>query len=276
MSIIKRKKQNQFFMMSNHAAQENLVSLNSIGLLAYITSLPEDWILHKTFLQNKFTRRTVDSAWDELLEKKYVAGFSCYVDRKKQYYYLASDEELTQHEFDVFVEETFFEIHQETEFVPKNLQVIKGNQFVIGFDFQNEINKLSDVRNDHHKNLSTVHLVQHKEYSTISTVPNEQIQIPINKEIKQINKNKKDLVVNKESFFNITDQLFLKQEVYNKQEWNVITNKLFEETIGKEIYNLEKYLDAALTTICNRRKRKNQPIISTRSVPFYNWLEDRS
>lgn len=69
MSIIKRKKRDQFFIMSNHAAQQELTSLNAIGLLAYIKSLPEDWILHKTFLYKKFTRRTVESAWAELVEK---------------------------------------------------------------------------------------------------------------------------------------------------------------------------------------------------------------
>lgn len=284
MSIIKRKKQNQFFLFSNHAAQENLVSLNSIGLLAYIVSLPEDWVLHKTFLQNKFTRRTVDSAWNELLEKKYVAGFSCYVDRKKQYYYIASDEELTQHEFDAFVEETFFEIHESTGFVPKNLQVIKDNQFTMDFDFKTEIEKLTESNN-----LSDARLVHHKEYSTKSTELDEHIQTNTKKEIKQKNNNK-DLVVNKENnigkpinkenFFDITNRLFFKLNdgLYTQQEWNTITTKLFEETIGKDIYNLEKYLEASLTTICNRRKRRSQPVIlenNHRPVPFYNWLENR-
>ena len=255
--------------MSNHAAQENLVSLSSIGLLAYITSLPEDWTLHKTFLQNKFTRRTVDSAWNELLEKKYIAGFSMYVDRKKQYYYLASDEELTQEEFNDFVEETFYEVHEQTEFVPKNLQIIKGNRFNMEFDFESEIAILSDVR-----------LVQYNKYSTISTEQDEQIQIPIQKEISKRN-NKKEVVnkkdtgmpVDKNEFFKIVNNF--DQCYYTDQEWNTITAKLFEETLGKEIYNLEKYVTAALTTICNRRKPKTYEHIS-RPVPFYNWLEDRS
>lgn len=253
--------------MSNHAAQENLVSLNSIGLLAYITSLPEDWILHKTFLQNKFTRRTVDSAWNELLEKKYVAGFSMYVDRKKQYYYLASDEELTQREFNEFVEETFFEVHEQTGFVPKNLQVIKDNQFTIEFDFKAEIEKLSGA-----------HLVQHKEYSTLSTVPDEHIQISSNKEIKQKNNNKKIVVNNKDEFFAITDQLFLDQDQYSKSEWDIIMDKFFIETIGKEIYNLEAYIRSAISNIIHRRKlRTQQPIVGqSRAVPFYNWLTERS
>lgn len=110
MSIIKRKKQDKFFIMSNHAAQKELTSLNSIGLLAYIKSLPQDWVLYKTFLQKKFTRRTVDNAWSELVEKSYIAGFSCYVNRKKRYYYLADDEPLTNFDFSSFLSETLSEI----------------------------------------------------------------------------------------------------------------------------------------------------------------------
>ena len=53
MSIIKRKKQDKFFIMSNHATQQNLTSLNAIGLLAYIKSLPEDWTLYKRNLQEE-------------------------------------------------------------------------------------------------------------------------------------------------------------------------------------------------------------------------------
>ena len=147
MSIIKRKKQDNFFIMSNHATQQNLTSLSSIGLLAYIKSLPEDWTLYKTFLQKKFTRRTVDSAWSELVEKNYIAGFSCYVDRKKQYYYIAHNDPLTQNDFNDFIDETLEEI-KEDGYIAKNLQPIKDCKF------------------------SIVQNVQHKEYCTTSTVPN--------------------------------------------------------------------------------------------------------
>lgn len=169
MSIIKRKKQNQFFIMSNDAAQNDLENLSSIGLLAYIISLPEDFKLHKTYLQNKFTRRTVDGAFKELTIKKYIAGFSAYVNRKKQYFYIASDEKLTDKDFNIFVHETFWETVQETGHTPKNLQTINDNQFEILIDFSN-------VQN-----------VQYKEYSTTSTVPNVQIQINNKKEILQRN-----------------------------------------------------------------------------------------
>ena len=173
MSIIKRKKQDKFFIMSNDAAQNDLENLSSIGLLAYIISLPADFKLHKTYLQNKFTRRTVDGAFKELTIKKYIAGYSAYINRKKQYFYIASDEKLTDKDFNIFVHETFYETLEETGHVPKNLQVINDNQFEILIDFSNVQNvQYSDVQN-----------VQYKEYSTTSTEPNAQIQINNNKEI---------------------------------------------------------------------------------------------
>lgn len=175
MSIIKRKKQNQFFIMSNDAAQNDLENLASIGLLAYIISLPADFKLHKTYLQNKFTRRTVDGAFKELVTKKYIAGFSAYVNRKKQYFYIASDEKLTEKDFNIFVHESFWEIVQTTGHTPKNLQTIADNQFEILIDF-------SAVQNVQHSNTNAQN-VQYKEYSTTSTEQNAQIQINNNKEI---------------------------------------------------------------------------------------------
>lgn len=173
MSIIKRKKQNQFFIMSNDAAQNDLENLASIGLLAYIISLPVDFKLHKTYLQNKFTRRTVDGAFKELTIKKYIAGYSAYINRKKQYFYIASDEKLTEKDFNIFVHETFYETLQTTGHTPKNLQVINDNQFEILIDFSN-------VQNVHNSNVQNV---QYNMYSTTSTEPNAQIQINNKKEI---------------------------------------------------------------------------------------------
>lgn len=192
MSIIKRKKQDQFFIMSNAAAQNDLENLSSIGLLAYIISLPADFKLYKTYLQNKFTRRTVDGAFKELTIKKYIAGYSAYINRKKQYFYIASDEKLTERDFNIFVHETFYETIQETGHTPKNLQVINDNQFNILIDF-------SIVQNVQYSN---VHSVQYNKYSTTSTEPNAQIQINTKKEIpKRNNTNIKD---NKEipAFYN--------------------------------------------------------------------------
>lgn len=264
MSIIKRKKQDKFFIMSNHATQENLTSLHSIGLLAYIKSLPEDWTLYKTYLQKKFTRRTVDGAWAELVEKNYIAGFSCYVDRKKAYYYIVHDEPLTQNDFNEFLEETIKEI-QEKGFEPKNIQPIKDCKFSI-------------VQNVQHletqENISSVQPVQHIKYSTLSTEPDEPIQINTNKEKEQINNNKENNNVNiAESYINIIHSLFFEigEGLFNKSEIYYFTDKILDElaTIPSDP---EAYFTSVIDMIVTRRKKK-LGLMPLKEVPFYNWLE---
>lgn len=181
MSIIKRKKQDQFFMMSNAAAQRDLESLGTIGLLAYIISLPADFRLYKTFLYRKFTRRTVDNAFAELVAKRYILGFSMYVDRKKEYFYLASDEQLSESEFNLFVKDCYFDIVISRKLYPKNAQPIKDNPFEISPDL---LDLFSDVQNEQH---SRDQLVQHLESSSSSTVPDEQLKRYSNKDILERN-----------------------------------------------------------------------------------------
>ena len=264
MSIIKRKKQDKFFIMSNHATQQNLTSLSSIGLLAYIKSLPENFILYKTYLQKKFTRRTVDGAWSELVEKNYIAGFSCYVDRKKRYYYLANDEPLTKEDFNEFVEDTLDEIKEEG-YQPKNLQPIKDCKFSIVQNVQHLENA---------ENSSDVRYVQHKKYSTTSTVHNEQVQINTNKEIPQINNNKDISSVNTRGSYNdIIHSLFLKhgEGLFNKSDIAFFTDRILEE-VNYTPNDPEAYFNSVIDMIVTRRKKK-LGLIKPVEVPFYNWLE---
>lgn len=250
MSIIKRKKQDKFFLMSNHATQKNLTSLQSIGLLAYIISLPEDWILHKTQLQNKFTRRTVDSAWNELVDKNYIAGFICYVGKEKRYYYLASDEELNQNEYDQFIQSTLEEIKEETENI-YNIKAIPNCKF------------------------STVRFEQYKKDSSKCTVQNAQIQMKQdNKEIPQINNNKDISNVNINLLHqSIIYDLFLKHGcgLFNKTDIKYFSERILEEAI-EEIIDPESYFTSIVETIINRRKKK-LGILPPVEVPIYNWLE---
>lgn len=264
MSIIKRKKQNQFFIMSNHAAQKELTSLSSIGLLAYIISLPEDFRLYKTYLQKKFTRRTVDSSFKELVEKRYIGGFSCYINRKKEYFYIASDEQLTQDEFNDFVEETYSDIVNEREITPKSFGPINDNQFVIPPKFTN-------VQNVQHSN---VHDVQYKKYSTTGTVPNVPIQSETNKDIlqKHTNKDIKD-VNNEHLYIDVIQSLFLKhgEGLFTKEDILYFTDKILSE-VTTEPTHPEIYFTSIVEMIVYRRKKKlglTQPI----EPSVYNWLE---
>lgn len=158
----------------------------------------------------------MDSAWSELVEKSYIAGFSCYVDRKKRYYYLADDEPLTDQDFSSFLSETLEEIKEEG-YEAKNIQPIKDCNFSIPSKYQKVkiSNNFSDVQNVQHsenaENSSTAQYVQYKEYSTTSTVPNVQVQINTHKDIEQIQSNKDIISVNNTPIYNdIINSIFFK------------------------------------------------------------------
>lgn len=249
MSIIKRKKQDKFFIMSNHATQKDLTSLNSIGLLAYIISLPEDWILYKTFLQNKFTRRTVDSAWKELVQKDYIAGFICYVGKEKKYFYIASDEKLNQYEFNIFVEETLEELKED------------------GL-------KISNIKPIPECNFTTDQFVQYTKDSTPCTVQNEQIQSNNNQDIEQKHNNKEISNVNiNQIYIDSIHSLFLKlgNGLFNKNDIMYFTEQILSE-VRIEPKDPEAYFTSVVEMIVFRRKKK-LGLIEAPTVVGYNWLE---
>lgn len=251
MSIIKRKKQDKFFLMSNHATQKDLTSLQSIGLLAYIISLPEDWILYKTQLQSKFTRRTVDSAWKELVEKNYIAGFVCYLGKEKKYFYLASDEALTQSEYDDFITDTLEELKSEDQAI-SNIKPIPNCDF------------------------STARFVQYKKNSTNCTVQNEHIQRDIPKDIEQRNIEKDIYSVNTRHshYNNLIESLFLEEGdgLFDHDDIEYFSDKILDEA-EEEIKNPEAYFSNVIKTIVYRRKRK-LGLLPPVELPIYNWLDN--
>lgn len=252
MSIIKRKKQDKFFIMSNHATQKDLTSLSSIGLLAYIISLPEDWILYKTYLQNKFTRRTVDSAWKELVQKDYIAGFVVYVGKEKKYFYIASDEKLNQYEFDNFVEDTLEELIQDGLKVSCNIKPIPECNF------------------------TTEHFVQYIKDSTPSTVQEVHIQMKQeNKDIEQKHTNKETSSVNTntQSYIEAIHSLFLRhgEGLFTKDDIFYFTEQILKE-VRIEPTNPEAYFYGVVDMIIYRRKKK-LGLIEPPKTEIYNWLE---
>lgn len=69
---------------------KNGLSLQAIGLLVNLQSYPEDWELHKTELYTRYSKNgktSVMSAWDELVEKKYIIQFHKRVGKANQYIY---------------------------------------------------------------------------------------------------------------------------------------------------------------------------------------------
>lgn len=69
-NVIKRRHTIQYAQIHNNPLQNDLVDLRAIGLLSHLMSLPSDWIIYKTQLYKKFSRKNIDAAWKELANKK--------------------------------------------------------------------------------------------------------------------------------------------------------------------------------------------------------------
>ena len=66
--IVKVRKTSFYTQVHSHPIQQDL---RSIGPLAYVQSMSEDFVLHKSFLYSKFSRRNVEAAIKELTAKNY-------------------------------------------------------------------------------------------------------------------------------------------------------------------------------------------------------------
>ncbi|MEK5217749.1 hypothetical protein [Psychrobacillus sp. FSL H8-0487] len=83
---------------------EDNLSLEAIGLLSNLVSYPDNWVLHKTELYKRFAkskRNKVESAWNNLVEEKYIVQLRKRNGKKYDYlYYFAterfSDEEIRE------------------------------------------------------------------------------------------------------------------------------------------------------------------------------------
>lgn len=74
MPIIKGKFQTQYVQVSNKTAQDNNLSFEARGLLVFMLSLPEDWVIHKSWLidQTKAGRDKIQRMINELVKYGYL------------------------------------------------------------------------------------------------------------------------------------------------------------------------------------------------------------
>jgi len=74
MSIIRTYKNKNFTTMSNKHLKDTNLSWKAKGILSYLLSLPNDWKLYKSELENHATdgRTSTSSGIDELIENGYV------------------------------------------------------------------------------------------------------------------------------------------------------------------------------------------------------------
>lgn len=73
MSIVKSKHASNYTVLPNEIFKAGL-SLNAIGLLSYLLSLPHDWVIYKTTLHTQLNvgRERLDTAFKELQEIGFI------------------------------------------------------------------------------------------------------------------------------------------------------------------------------------------------------------
>ncbi|MDO6662263.1 hypothetical protein Q4571_16875 [Bacillus thuringiensis] len=177
-NIIKRRHTVQYAQIHNNPLQNDLEDLRAIGLLSHLMSLPSDWVIYKTQLYKKFSRKNIDASWRELADKNYIIGFNCYINGKRKSFYNVSDVPFDYSEYFQFVLDTVIEqINSGT--VVKSLSSMKDGNFEINEEFTNAL-KI------HQPNLlnrwSTVPTVQYSQCSTIGT---SNKNVSTNKKIKK-------------------------------------------------------------------------------------------
>ncbi|OUZ14664.1 hypothetical protein [Enterococcus cecorum] len=84
--------------ISRAMLQNDDLSLEARGLLAYMESMPENYVFHKTQLQKAFKhnkRTCIDRIWNELMSQNYLIAFRKRDGKKYIYHYY-----FTQDKFD--------------------------------------------------------------------------------------------------------------------------------------------------------------------------------
>lgn len=100
-SVIKKyiHQQKGFESISRNMLQDHdNLSLQAIGLLAHLQSLPDTWTINKTELYKRFAkngRTSVSNAWNELIEQNYVLQFKKRFGKKYVYTYYFSHEKFS-------------------------------------------------------------------------------------------------------------------------------------------------------------------------------------
>lgn len=220
-NVIKRRKTSNYTQINNLPIQNDIENLAAVGLLTYIMSLPEDWLLYKTQLYNKFTRRTVEGAWKILIEKKYAIGFKCYLQGGAKgiiYFYNVSDIPFTQEDYDNFIIDINAALKENGKSIVKP-EPIKDSTFEIP------------------QEIFTVQNVQDKNNS-IERTPTKEIK----KKETSTNKHSLTVVNNKPS--KTTDKTItdICNEFYsefspgrwNKKQWNTLIKKFVNEFIANK------------------------------------------
>jgi hypothetical protein len=99
MSVKKYKKHKGYESLNREFLQRNDLSLEARGLLAYMESMPDDYVFHKTNLYKCFEKNkktSVERIWNELLDNHFIIAFSKGKAPKQEFEYLFTHEGFSE------------------------------------------------------------------------------------------------------------------------------------------------------------------------------------
>jgi hypothetical protein len=213
--IVKRRKTSSYTQIHNTPLQ-TLDDIRSIGLMAHLMSLPDDWEIKKMQLYSKFGRAAITHAIKELESKKYWLDIKYRIGKLNEHIYYISDVPFTDGEVTEIIEEIGINY--------KIMEISKPFQHL-----------LSIVGNKQLKNDSSIDDFQQLNINNCSsTIENRQQQNKyIQKKYKQINNNKINNIVNLQE--QINNEEINNEDVNNVDNVDNIKNEMLH--IANEFYN---------------------------------------
>jgi len=243
--------------------QDSNLSLEAIGLLCYMQSLPENWKLYKTQLYTQFPknkRSVIDRIWKELINNKYLLSFKKREGKKYNYNYIFSVIPLTEEDINDITNQQNDNDFWSVDFQQSNLNSSKSttNKLTI---------KKSTKKNDDDNNINKMTKPESKK------IPN----IQLNSELEFLAKELLYSQIDENETFKILEyfdlnKIAIKPEIIQQQiQW--MSEKI---NIGTGISSYSSYFING----CLKRLRNidNTPPIDMvevlPEVPMFNWLEN--
>lgn len=282
--IIKRRKTADYAQIHNNALQE-LDDIRAVGLIAHLMSLPEDWVIRKMQLYNKFGRGPISNGIEELEAKKYWVDIKYRDGKKNFHYYNASDIPFNDDEVKEFIVEVIsagFKIMELSAPFIHLLSSVENQQL-------NRTRKTADS--------SIVDSEQLNVNNSNSNVENQQLlNIFIKTNNKQINNDKQTLLINKEltagefkiCLIDSCNEFYTEFALnrWDKKQWHTLIETFAMETLQSGRYinvptdKIKGYAYQSLKNMAHKfdlkydKKEFDMVINNHRPVPFYNWIDD--
>lgn len=261
MSVKKFRKSKGYESLSREFLQRNDLSLEARGLLAYMESMPDDYVFHKTQLYKCFDKNkktSVERIWNELLDQHFIIAFSRGSGPKQEFDYLFTHESFSEQDISELNNQYFAEGWEVAYRSGTNRKPASFYQEKT----KNEENAKAD-KSSKHEGVENQH--------------------PDNKGIsKGVDFEQHDLNSTKSTDNKLTNKSFILNgdEEEEKENKKVISN--FEEIATKEIPEALKMIDTISEEMVNPEEAKNiirfEVVESLASLPSSSqvntWLSE--